>query len=199
MSDSTPAADDSLVPLSDEKARARHPDQVGPRAVGHGQHPDPAAAHEARPLPRDDLRLGPRRSDPLGVRGRPRHRRRTDPARLRHRHRRRARADAGGERGREARRPGRHAPEVDRHPRRAAVRAGRERVRDRGVRAQDVLHPAAPLRAGVRRVHRHARRHRDGARNADGLATPPGPAPARHAADPGRATSGTGCSTGRRP
>ena len=33
-------------------------------------------------------------------------------------------------------------------------------------------------------------RHRHGAGNADGLATPSGPAPARHAADPGRALLG---------
>jgi len=37
---------------------------------------------------------------------------------------------------------------VDRHPRRPAVRAGRERVRHRGVRTSHVLHPPPPVRAG---------------------------------------------------
>src|SRR5262245_38778439 len=86
---------------------------------------------------------------------------------------------------------------VNRHPSGAAVRAGCERVCHRGLRAQDVLYAPPPLRPCVGRVHRHARRDRDGARDADGLAAPPGPTPEGHPADPGRALLGRTARVGR--
>jgi hypothetical protein len=91
-------------------------------------------------LPRDDLRIRAGAAGSLGLQGSPRSGGRADAARLRHRHGRRPWPDAGGQPGR-ARRESRRRAGVNRHSRRSAVRAGRQRVRDRGIRARHVLHP----------------------------------------------------------
>ncbi|MCK7577592.1 MAG: hypothetical protein MZV65_18490 [Chromatiales bacterium] len=72
------------------------------------------------------------------------------------------------------------------HARGPALRAGRECLWYTRLRTSHVLHAPASVRADVGRVRRRSRRGRDGARSDDDLAAPPGPAPARHAADSDR-------------
>src|SRR6516162_10792008 len=144
-------APSTTVSLADEEAVRRILVDTLFEALGDGQQPEPPASIAARPLSRDGVRIRAPRAGPLGLRGSQADVLGAECYELRHHYGWRPGSDAGRQRrgagGADKPRGAEH-----RHPGALAVRTRREPFRRASLRARDVLHPAASLRAHVRRV-----------------------------------------------